>query len=263
MYPYLFEWTINGKTFRPPTFGALVALSFSVAYFLALFNATTVGLDPRHIENLFLVIFACSVIGSRLFHVAFEEPAFYWEHPEKIFAFWEGGYTFYGAVLLGLLGIYIYSQRKKISYLECMDICSTSTALGLAIGRVGCFFAGCCWGKECHLPWAVRFTNPEAFNTTHGVPVHPTQLYEAFGAALIFLICQKLIPKRKYNGQVFFISISLYAILRFIVEYFRGDAYRGFVFEGYLSYSQLVSVVILPFALIAMQIYSKQSKSKH
>src|SRR5689334_12499993 len=118
MHPYLFDLVIGGHHFRPPTYGVLLAAAFSAAYFESLRRAIKLGDDPKHIENLFLCIVLSSVLGSRLFHVVFEDLPYYLAHPGKIFAVWEGGYTLYGAILASTLAIFIYTKIKKIDVLE-------------------------------------------------------------------------------------------------------------------------------------------------
>ena len=142
MYPYLFDWVVNGHHLRPPTYGVFLALAFSTGYFLSLKRADALGEDPRHVENLFLIVVLSSILGSRLFHVLFEEPQYYLAHPAKVFAVWEGGYTFYGALLMGMLGIVSYVRLKKISFLKWADVAALATSFGLFLGRLGCFFAG-------------------------------------------------------------------------------------------------------------------------
>lgn len=257
MHPYLFDWVVQGHHLRPPTYGVLLALAFSLGYFDALRRAIKLGEDPKHVENLFLLVVLASVVGSRLFHVAFEELPYYMTHPGKIFALWEGGYTFYGAVLASMLVVFLYSNGKKLNFLQFGDLATMSTVLGLFIGRLGCFFAGCCWGRPTDVPWAVSFTNPEAFTSLKGVPLHPAQLYESFAALVLYIYLAWRFRHRRYPGQVFFHGLIFYAVARFIIEFFRGDDYRGFVFGGNLSYSQLVSLAILPFAAVGMFLYSR------
>jgi len=252
VHPYLFDWVVNGHPIRPPTFGVCLALSFSLGYFLALRNALVLGLNLKRIEQVFLLIIAFSILGGRLFHVVFEDWAFYSEQPLKILAVWEGGYTFYGSAITCLLGIYLFCRMFHFPFLSLMDVTVTSSALGLTIGRLGCFAAGCCWGKVCDLPWGVTFTHPDAFNNVLGVKVHPTQLYEAAGAFLIFLYCQYFLRRRTFEGEIGLKGLLLYCLLRFIVEYYRGDAYRGFIFSGSLSYSQALSAILGGLCLIVL-----------
>ncbi len=262
MYPFLLDWTVNGHHLRLPSYGLLLAISFSLAYFLGLRRALILKEDPKHVENIFLVVVFSAILGSRLFHVVFEEWDYYAANPIKVFAVWEGGYTFYGAVITATLGIYLYCLIHKISFLQFIDLSTPSAALGLSLGRVGCFLAGCCWGRPTKMPWGVTFSNPDSFTSVHNVALHPTQLYESFGALLLFFFLEWRFKNRKYVGQIFFEGISIYAVVRFIVELFRGDDYRGYVFGGMISYSQLVSLAILPLSLAGMVIYSKAGKKK-
>lgn len=261
MYPYLFDWVINGHRLRIPSFGFFLALATSSAYFLSLRNSVYFSIGHTHIEKLFLITLGTSALGARLFHVIFEEPTFYFSHPEKIFAVWEGGYTLYGGILMALAGIYLYCWRKKISFWSVLDIASLSTALGIGIGRLGCFAAGCCWGKVCDLPWAITYTSPEAFNTIHNIPVHPVQLYESLGAFTCLVLMQRKVPQATFPGQIGLTSIIFYGVLRFIVEYFRGDTYRGFIIEPWLSYSQLISLVMILAALSGLAALSRHPQS--
>lgn len=255
MHPFLFDWVIGGHHFRPPSYGVFLALSFSVGYFLALRRAVKLSIDPRHIENLFLICIFGSIVGGRAFHVVFEELGYYLQNPSKIFAVWEGGYTFYGSVFGSMLGMVTYCLLKRISYLAILEIGSEACAFGLFTGRIGCFLAGCCWGKPTTMPWGVVFSNPESFTTVHNLPLHPSQLYESFGALLIFLYTRWNFNHRKYAGQIFFHAIFIYGILRFIVEFFRGDEYRGYLFNGLISYSQFISLVMIVLAVAGVGHY--------
>ena len=120
--------------------------------------------------------------------------------------------------------------------------------LGQAIGRLGCFSAGCCWGKPTHLPWAVAFTgvySARAVGTPMDTPLHPTQLYESFAAFLIFFFLLWLAPRKRFNGQVTLAYVALYSAVRFAIEFVRGDPDRGAWFHGAVSTSQLIAIVLL------------------
>lgn len=258
MHPYLFDWVVAGHHLRVPTFGVMLALAFSISYFEAIRRAIKLEENPKHIENLFLLVVLGSIVGSRLFHVVFEELPFYQAHPSKIFAVWEGGYTLYGAFLTSMLCIYLYCKTKHLSVLGYFDIAMCAATLGIAIGRLGCFSAGCCWGRPTDLPWGVVFSNPEAFTDVHDQPLHPTQLYESFSALLLFIYSQWRFQHRKYDGQVAFQGMCLYALSRFLIEFLRGDSYRGFIFGGALSYGQFISLLLLPFGVLGMVLFSKK-----
>jgi phosphatidylglycerol:prolipoprotein diacylglycerol transferase len=258
MYPYLIHFVFNGHAIKIPSYGIMLALGFTLAYFESLYRAKKIGEPLKHIENLFLIIILGAILGARLFHVLFEEFDYYRDNPSKIIAVWEGGYTFYGGLITCIVFIYWYCRKSKIVFFQFADIAAGATALALSVGRVGCFLTGCCWGREAHVPWSVTFTHPETFTSVRNIPLHPTQLYESLGALGIYFYLLWLWPKRKYQGQLFFHGIALYAIVRFIVELYRGDDYRGYVFGGLLSYSQVVSLTLLPFALLGMFLFRKR-----
>lgn len=258
MKPYIIDFLWLGHTIRIPSYGLCLAIAFSLGYFETLRRCIRERAeDPKHIENLFFIVIASAVIGSRLFHVIFEDPVYYFQNPMKILAVWQGGYTFYGGLLVGLLGVYVYTRIRGLNFLRLVDIITPSVILGLAIGRVGCFLAGCCWGKPTTLPWGVVFSNPLSFATDHTHPLHPTQLYEAAGALALLVYLWLRCNRRRYDGQVVFAGLIGYALLRLGVEFLRGDEYRGFVLEGTLSYAQLVSLTILPFTIVAMFLFSR------
>ncbi len=250
---------MSGELYRLPSYGVMLALAFSAAYFEALRRALITKDDLNHVENLFLVVVLCSVVGARLFHVFVEEPSYYLQHPGKIVAIWEGGYVFYGALLLASAGIIVYCRKLKISFLPYGDIAAPATALGLFIGRIGCFLAGCCWGKPTDVPWGVIFNHPETFSSVKGVRVHPTQLYEAVGGLAIYGYLTWLFRRRRYQGQIFFHGIAIYSVMRFGIECFRGDDVRGLIFGGWVSTSQLISLSLLPLSIAAMRYFSKRS----
>jgi phosphatidylglycerol:prolipoprotein diacylglycerol transferase len=258
MHPFLIDAVVFGHRFRLPTYGLLLAIAFSTGYVLTLKRAIRNSISPKHIENLFLITILGSIFGARFFHIFFEEFSYYSRHPEKILAIWEGGYTFYGALLTSIFLIWLYLRWKKLSFLQIMDMISPGAALGLFIGRMGCFFAGCCWGRPSSMPWAVAFNAPDTLSSSGNIAVHPTQVYEALSGLLIFIFLNWRFTKKKYEGQIFLEALSLYSVARFAIEFFRGDDYRGYLFGGFISYSQFISLAILPLALSGMYLYSKR-----
>ena len=167
---------------------------------------------------------------------------------------------FYGGFMAALVMAGVYMWRKGLPVLKTMDVFAPGLALGHAIGRLGCFSAGCCWGLPTHLPWAVTFTNPRA-NELVGVPLnmplHPTQLYEA-GAEALILACLLVFERRgrPFPGRTFWSYLLLYGISRFVIEFYRGDS-RGMVFNV-LSTSQFVSVVLVPLSIVMLVVLSRR-----
>jgi phosphatidylglycerol:prolipoprotein diacylglycerol transferase len=136
-----------------------------------------------------------------------------------------------------------YVKKNALGVWSIADVFAPSLAIGHAIGRIGCFYSGCCYGKPAEgLPWAVTFTDPQSLALI-GVPLHPVQLYESLGEFIIFFVLITLRRHKSFNGQFFMTYIILYSVLRFIVEFFRGDVARGFI-TSQISLSQGVSILM-------------------
>ncbi|MBE0426488.1 MAG: prolipoprotein diacylglyceryl transferase [Nitrospirae bacterium] len=230
------------------TYGFLVAAGFLLGLALAIRQAKKEGIPHNKIVDLGFYILIAALVGSRLFFI-FINTGYYIENPLDILKIWEGGLVFYGGVLLAVPTAIWYARKNFLGIWKTADIFAPSIAIGHAIGRLGCFFAGCCYGKTAEtLPWGIIFTNPESLAPTN-IPLHPTQLYESAGEFLIFFLLITLRRYKSFNGQLFMTYLILYSILRFIVEFFRGDVERGFIMYN-LSVSQGVSILVL-FAAIA------------
>ncbi|MBS1115324.1 MAG: prolipoprotein diacylglyceryl transferase [Nitrospirae bacterium] len=229
------------------TYGLLIATGFLVALFLASREAKRKDIPNEGIVDVgFYALFA-GLIGSRLFFIA-TNWQHYSEHPIDMVKIWEGGLVFYGGVLFAVPTVIWYAKKKALPLWQAADIWAPSIAIGHAIGRLGCFCAGCCYGKPAEgLPWAVTFTNPDSLAIV-GTPLHPTQLYESAAELLNFLILITLRRHQTFKGQLFWMYILNYSIIRSVVEIFRGDEVRGFLFPGF-SYSQAISVTMFVTAL--------------
>lgn len=254
MYPILFKFgplTIH-------TYGLFVALGFLVGLVLAVRQARREGILVQKIVDLGFYVLLASIIGSRLFFV-FLNLSYYMNNPLDIFKIWEGGLVFYGGVLLAIPIFVWYVRRKNLGLWRTADIFAPSIAIGHAFGRIGCFSAGCCYGKIAEsLPWSVIFTNPECLAPIN-VPLHPTQLYEAVGETINFLILLTLRKYKSFNGQLFLSYILVYSVLRFTIEFFRGDVERGYI-TGNLSVAQGISILMFAGAIIGFLIL-RQMKS--
>jgi phosphatidylglycerol:prolipoprotein diacylglycerol transferase len=169
--------------------------------------------------------------------------------------------VFYGGLILAVVVALWYIRRVGLPLWTTCDVFAPGIALGHVVGRFGCFFAGCCYGKPTMRPWGITFTDPFAASnvgTPLGVPLHPTQLYEA-GAELLILVVL-LVTERKgrpFPGRTFWLYMLLYAVSRFVIEFFRGDE-RGTVFM--FSTSQFISLLLAPLA-VAMLVYLSRAKT--
>jgi phosphatidylglycerol:prolipoprotein diacylglycerol transferase len=261
------------------SYSACMLLAFVAGYFLARWRAVRVGIPGRHIDNITLLIPLISLFGARFFSWLFYQP--------EGTGFVEGmmmnggGLVFYGGVIFAALTIAIYTLARRLSLRQMADALAAPLLLGLAIGRLGCFLAGCCWGDLCvdartmavirdpHVtfkiqtfpavsqpgfPLAVRFpahTSPHHQhvglkliddNASRSLPVHPVQLYEAALALLLAFPLHRHFNKRRNPGDIFWVMIIGYGIIRFATEFFRADnnpAYWG------LTISQVISIVFV------------------
>lgn len=130
-----------------------------------------------------------------------------------------------------------------------LDIMAVTTCLVHMFGRLGCFMAGCCYGKPTGGGWGVVFTDPACDADPKNVPLYPTQLFEAGYILMVMIILLYLRGRRQFYGQLFLLYLSLYAVGRFVLEYFRGDTSRGYVIDNYISHSQFIAIVILAITL--------------
>jgi phosphatidylglycerol:prolipoprotein diacylglycerol transferase len=239
MYPILFSF---GK-FTIYTYGFFVAVAFLTAVFYlsySLKKSKEKIISQDDLNSLVLYVIVSAVIGARLFFILIDLDEFILS-PLDIFKVWQGGLVYYGGFISALICIYVYARKKKIVILALGDFFTPALALGHAIGRLGCFSVGCCYGKASSVPWAVVFTNEHSF-AVKGVPLHPTQLYESFANLLLFVVLHFYSRKDHKPGTLCAVYLISYALLRFIIEFFRDD-YRGIQYLGF-SISQIISFVL-------------------
>jgi phosphatidylglycerol---prolipoprotein diacylglyceryl transferase len=251
MYPVL----IRFGPFTIHTYGFLLATAFLTALCLAVSQARKRGIAYDKIVDQAFYTLVAGLAGSRLFFVATNWP-YYAAHPLDIVKIWEGGLVFYGGVLLALPTAVWLAKKEALPLWEAADIWAPSIALGHAIGRLGCFCAGCCYGKPAEgLPWAVIFRNQDSL-AVKGIPLHPAQLYESAGEVLNFLILITLRRRQAFGGQLFWVYILNYSIIRSVVEIFRGDEVRGFIAGG-VSISQGISVAMFASSLLMLRLLGR------
>jgi phosphatidylglycerol:prolipoprotein diacylglycerol transferase len=208
-----------------PTYGVLVALAFLSAIWLTGKLARQVGLSSEKTTNLAIYCAIAGMIGAKLFMFIFDWRV-YAADPGQLFTLstLQAAGVYQGGLLLAILTAVLYTRRQGMPGLLTSDVFAPGLALGHAIGRIGCFAAGCCWGSECNLPWAVTFRNPEANELTGvplGVPLHPSQLYESFGELLIFGFLLWYFRRVPREGTVIGWYLVLYSGLRFAIEFVR------------------------------------------
>jgi phosphatidylglycerol:prolipoprotein diacylglycerol transferase len=248
MHPRLF--TIGG--FTQHTYGLLVATAFVVGLITVVRLSRRQGLDPDKVFNLGVYVALAAVLGAKLLLIL-TDLGFYFRNPGEIFslASLQAGGVFYGG-LIGAVALALwYTRRASLPLLRTCDVFAPAVALGHVIGRLGCFSAGCCFGKPTSLPWGVTFTDPyahEMFGTPLGVRLHPTQLYEALAEALIFLLLLARLRKKQFDGQVMALYLAVYGVARFLIEFVRDDPDRGFILGSWMSTSQFIAIIVVALA---------------
>jgi phosphatidylglycerol:prolipoprotein diacylglycerol transferase len=241
MYPNLFQISFLH------TYGVLVAAAFLVGLWVVGRLAKDAGLNPDAVTNLGLYCALAAIAGAKVMMFLVDLP-YYAEHPREILSMdtLQAGGVFYGGLIAALAISWWYMRKTRLPLLKTADIFAPAIALGHAIGRIGCFSAGCCWGERCDRPWAVTFTSEEAHNRVGvplGVPLHPTQLYESAAEFAIFAILFWRIRKAHSQGDIISLYLVLYSTARFVVEFFRYHE-QGNLFNGPLDTSQWISLVL-------------------
>jgi phosphatidylglycerol:prolipoprotein diacylglycerol transferase len=236
MHPILF----NIGPFELYTYGAFLAIAFLAAIYLGMRETQRAGLKSELAADLGIVVIIASIIGARLFYIVFYDLRYTLAHPAELLKLRQTGLVYYGGLIAAVSAGLIYCRWKKAPLPIMFDVAAPSLALGQAIGRIGCFMSGCCYGKPTWVPWAVTFPHLEH-------PRHPTQLYEAFATFAIFLFLMWFRKKKTRNGQVALLYALLYAPARFAIEFFRGD--NPHVLFG-MTISQVISVLVLAGAVI-------------
>jgi len=254
MYPRLFE--LGPITVY--TYGVLLAAAYLFGLKLAMVRAKARGLDANRVLDLGIYIIISALIGAKLLLLITDFETFA-EHPRELLTLARSGGVFYGGLILAVSVALIYIRRIGLPLWTTCDVFAPGIALGHVIGRFGCLFAGCCYGRPTTLPWGITFKDPFAranVGTPLGTPLHPTQLYEAGAELLILTILLATERKGKaFAGRTFWLYMLLYAVSRFIIEFYRGDE-RGTV--GMFSTSQFISIVLAPLAVV-MLVYLRRS----
>jgi len=226
------------------TYGALIVLGFLVGVYLIRKKAINENLNPDQLTDIAFWALLMGLLGGRILFIITLWKEFA-RDPLEMLRFWNGGLVYYGGLIGGALTFWYLAKRYRLNVLQVMDIATPSLAIAHFFGRLGCFVAGCCFGKECdpNFPLAVVFKSPESIAPVN-IPLHPAQLYDAANAMIIFIALSLFYPYHKFRGQVLAIYLMIYAVGRSIVEQYRGDLVRGFVIENVLSTSQFISIFV-------------------
>ncbi|MCB0393601.1 MAG: prolipoprotein diacylglyceryl transferase [Bdellovibrionales bacterium] len=251
MYPFLFDASLG-----IPSYLFIISLTYCIGLLWVVKRAKKYNHSVPITLDFSLAIMIGGFIGARLFHIVFEQWDYYAADPWRVFYIWHGGFVFYGGFIGALLTSFVVFKIRKISnWGPWLDLFAPLFPFGYALGRVGCLLAGCCFGSECDLPWAISF--PDGVDAPAHVPIHPTQIY----ATLLSLIDMTIVltAQRKrwlpVPGQSFYLWLVLHGIGRLLVEQFRAD-WRGDMIVG-LSVSSWISLAVLVSGIVLLARSSK------
>lgn len=262
MYKDLF--TVFGYTVQ--THSIISVLAIILAYGVAL-GMTRKTIYFEHLQNFIIYGIIAALVGARLWHVFVFQFPYYSQHPLQIFAIWSGGISIEGAIVGGIIALIIYTKVNKISFWEMADFLSPPMILGQGIGRIACFMAGDAFGRPTGSSFGVIFPPGTVAYSYYGTkPLWPAIAWESQGDTVIFallFIIFVIAGKRIATGWVFMFYVFLYDLLRFILEFFRGDSPR----YGSLTGGQwdaialmIISLGFMAYFLFARGFYRKEAE---
>jgi phosphatidylglycerol:prolipoprotein diacylglycerol transferase len=257
LYPFIY---IDALNLRIPLYGLMLALSMVSGYLFARRQMIRrLRLAQTTVDAFALALILGSLLGARIFSLVVERSVALREIPSYLFRFQSTGVTFYGGFIVALLVITLFVWKCDLSFWALADILTVPLIFGLALTRIGCFMAGCCWGRPTDMPWAVTFSNPESLTPLKHIPLHPTQLYHSSANFAIFLALLVVYYRYKCRseGLVFTLFLILYPLGRFFTEFFRGMEGRRLVFDVF-STSQCISIVVFGLGMAKLWLLTRR-----
>jgi phosphatidylglycerol---prolipoprotein diacylglyceryl transferase len=245
VFPRLFQF----GNFGIPTYGVLVALGVLVGLWVSVRNSEKQGIKAENAWDFGIAVVLAGIIGSKILYIILDWRSghVYGQNLREIFTLdtLQAGGVFSGGLLAAFIVAWWFLRKYHMPALATCDAFAPGLAIGHCIGRLGCFAAGCCYGKPTDHWWGVKFTNPLAQQLV-GTPLNqalePTQLFESAAELGIFLLLMWMFNRKKFDGQIFGAYLFLYGIARFFIEFLRGDPGRGSLFGGVLSGTQLIAI---------------------
>lgn len=254
MRPILF----NFGSINLYSYGLMIAIGIIVAVTLFLRRTKTLGLDEDSVLNMIFISIISGVLGGKLLYIITDYESV--RESGGVFKNFGEGFVIYGAIIAGMLSIYIYCRRKKWNIVKVLDAVVPGVAIAQGFGRIGCFLAGCCYGAETSCKLSVVFPNVSL--APAGVHLHPTQIYSSIFDFLLGVFLLWYSKKDNKEGRVFSMYLIIYSIGRFLVEFLRNDP-RGNV--GVFSTSQFISIFMFFIGLFIFKLdkfRGRKSKSE-
>ena len=253
MHPIAFE--LGPLTIK--WYGVMVALGFLAGLWTASRRGLREGVAAEQIIDLGPWLIIGTIVGARTLYVlSYWHEAFEGKPFADVFMVWKGGLVYYGGLIGASLACILYTRLKKLRLWKIADILAPSIALGCVFGRISCLLNGCCYGRACNLPWAIRFPEDILLDPPRPTyPVHPTQVYDSLLNLGLYLALAWLYRRKKFDGQVFGVYLVSYAVLRSFVELFRGDYYEHqHYLGGWATPAHLMSIAIFAAGLVLLRL---------
>ncbi|MGA2802068.1 MAG: prolipoprotein diacylglyceryl transferase [Verrucomicrobiota bacterium] len=240
-------------------YGVMIALAFLVGLLTAARRARRENISGETIADVVLWLMVGGILGARIVYVTtYWKDEFAGQSFSEIFMIQHGGLVYYGGLIGAMIAGFIYIRWKKLPLWKTADVLAPSIALGNIIGRIGCLLNGCCYGRPTDLPWGIRFPSD---HPTGGLPVHPTEVYDALNNFILYLLLAWLFRRKKFDGEVFATYLIGYAIIRTVMEYFRGDYPPDQIHFG-LTPGELISIPVFIAGLSLAAILSRSQKKQ-
>jgi phosphatidylglycerol:prolipoprotein diacylglycerol transferase len=233
------------------SYGFLIAIGFLVAVFVIRKLSLRSHLDPERVLDFTFWLLLVGFIGARVLYIL-TRLDYFESDPAAIFRVWEGGLVFFGGPLACIPFAVWYIKKHGMPLWKTMDVLIPGLVINHAFGRFGCLAAGCCYGKPTGGSWGIKLYSDLVDQDMRGIPLHPTQLYEASALLILFAGLMILFRRKAFDGQIVLTYFIAYPIIRSIIEIFRGDSIRGFVIDDVLSTSQFISILVVIGASIVL-----------
>jgi phosphatidylglycerol:prolipoprotein diacylglycerol transferase len=239
------------------TYGFLIAIGFLTAVYVIRKLSERAELDVERVLDLTFWMLLVGFLGARVLFIL-TRFSYFMEAPLDMFKVWEGGLVFFGGPLACVPFLVWYVRRHKLPIWKTADAMIPGLVIAHMFGRFGCLASGCCYGKPTGSEWGIRLYSELVEAEFRGMPLHPTQLYEASALLILFVGLLFVFRRKRFDGQVFLTYFMAYPIIRSVVEVFRGDLVRGFVIEDVLSTSQFISALVFVAASATLGIRLRQ-----
>ncbi len=233
------------------SYGVVLVIAFLVAFYLAKYDSKRINLNEKSMDSIANYLLLGGLIGARLYYGLFYDPYYYFTKPWSLLFIWQGGLAVHGAIIGGILSLCIFSKRHSVEFLKLADLFAPFLLLGQAIGRIGCFLNGCCYGLPTEKPWGVIFAKDSLAYYQYGFKtLHPTQLYEFLLSLVGFVVLWVIRKDSPFRGFIFSLYLIYYGLIRFYISFFRSDSL--YIWGTDLKIAHIVSLVLVLFGVTVL-----------